>query len=269
MDLRIVLKCAANLAKIFFVCLAAGYLLGYAAIAYWEAPPEKVFNASVINSKITGPADKMAGKIVKDKGWVIFLHNSVLAFIFIAPVFLAGSRRFKNVFHSGLSVRPEGTPGGKFDLLLIKAMGLIAATTDKRLISLSFLLNIVNRLTTGILAFALGVTCASAEKLLSKFVILMAYLLPHGIIEMPAFIVAGALPLSLFAVLKSAVEKDCAADTFLIARNSAFSRTTVSLTASVFIALAVAGQIEDKITPMAGKYFSAQKKSAVETSIKK
>lgn len=42
-------------------------------------------------------------------GIIIFLHNSLLAFLFIAPLFLAGSGRMKWLFHSGGDQPPDGS----------------------------------------------------------------------------------------------------------------------------------------------------------------
>ena len=263
MELRAVIRHAAAMAKLFFICAAAGFLAGYLSIAHFGAPPQKVFNASTFNSTLSDPVRDRVKESVKDGGWVIFLSNGLLAFFFISPVFLAGSYRFKNFLHSGMKINSEDTMAGKFDLAVIRAMGLTAAC-DKRIISLSFLLNIANRLTTGILAFLTGALCPAAAGILSGPIIVFAALAPHGIIEIPAFFVAAAFPLALFGMLKSAVEKDPAADTFLIARNAAFSRTTVVMAAAVFISLAAAAHIEDKITPKVVKYFRAQQKTAAE-----
>lgn len=263
MEFSAVIRQASAMAKLFVVCAAAGFLAGYLSIAYFGASPQKVFKASTFNTTLTDPVRERVKESVKDGGWVIFLSNSLLAVLFISPVFLAGSYRFKNFLHSGMRINSEDTIAGKFDLMLIKTMGLTAAC-DKRIISLSFSLNVVNRLATGILAFLTGALCPAAAWLLSSPILVFAALAPHGVIEIPAFFVAAAFPLALFGLLKSAVEKDAGADTFMIARNAAFSRTTVVMAAAVFIALAAAAHIEDKITPKAVKYFRAQQKNAAE-----
>ncbi len=263
MELRAVIRYAAAMAKLFVVCAAAGFFAGYLSIAHFGATPQKVFNASTFNTTLSDPVREKVRERVKDGGWVIFLSNSLLAVILISPVFLAGSYRFKNFLHSGMKINSEDTMAGKFDLAVIRAIGLTAAC-DKRIISLSFSLNIANRFATGILAFMTGALCPAASGLLSGPIIVFAALAPHGIIEIPAFFVAAAFPLALFERLKSAVEKDPATNTFLIARNAAFSKTTIVLAAAVFIALAAAAHIEDKITPEAVKYFRAQQKNASE-----
>jgi hypothetical protein len=45
MELRIWFHRAAGMAKIFFIFAAAGFLAGYAAMAYFVAPPQKIFDA--------------------------------------------------------------------------------------------------------------------------------------------------------------------------------------------------------------------------------
>ncbi len=260
MELRIWVYRAAGMAKIFFIFAAAGFIAGYAAMAYFGAPPQKVFATSMFSYNITVPVDEKIEKIVESKAIMIFMHNGVLAFLFMIPVFLAGSRRFKNLFYLHTIVRAEDTAGGKFDRLCVKAMGL-TADTDKKLITLSFFLNTINWLSTGILAFMLGAVCVSAAKLLTPFVAFVS-IATHGIIEIPAFWFAAAFPPTLFTVLKNLIEKDPAADAFVTARNSVFTKSCFAAVAAVFVALSVAAYVEAEITPGVIKHFKAQSQNA-------
>ncbi len=253
MDFKHILRFAWSMMKLTVCGIAIGYIISSLFITFTRTAPQKVFKASTANIRLSDPIHKKAEDMNIDKGVIIFIHNSFLAILFIAPVFLAGWGRSRWMFHSGGNRRPGGSWDEWFGRSLISAMGL-SKDAGKNIVDLSFLLNAVNRLATGILALLLGVSCAAGANILKTPLLLIASLLPHGIIELPALCFAAGLPLALFAVLRSEVEKDGDADTFVISRRIASSKTVIMVTAGIFIALFIAGQIEDKVTPLAYNY---------------
>jgi len=248
------------MAKLTVCCAVIGYFFGVFYLSYFQPDPYKTLKISAFNITLSKPIHMKAKELNIDGGIITFLHNSLLAFLFIAPLFLAGSGRMKWLFHSGGDQPPDGSWNDRIGRLIIRMMGL-PKDARKKTIDLALLLNSVNWLSTGIIAFFLGFTCATLETICQTPLILIAGLAPHGVIELPALFVAAGLPPALFSVLKSEIEKDGGADTFSISRRIAGSKTVIAATLAVFIGFAAAGQIEDKITPKVIKYFNLSVKA--------
>lgn len=253
MTLKLILRSGVGLTKLAAVCVALGYLLGMFVLGCCRVEPQQAFNLAAANIRFSEPVHQGAEALGVDNGVILFLHNAVFAGLLIAPLFLAGWGRLEWLFHSGGRGKPGRTWSGRLGRTMVRAMGL-APDTSERIVHLSCLLNVANRMVIGITTLLLGLACAAGERILQSLALLAACLAPHAVVELPALFIAAGLPLALFACLASETERDGAADTFSISRRAVRSRSVLATTVAVFAALFVASQIEDKLTPMVVGY---------------
>ena len=256
MEIKLITAAAMRIAKISLSCLLIAYISGYFYISYFNADPYEFFKKVSFNTRLTEPIRESARHNNIDNGIVIFIHNSTAAILFIAPLFLAASGYMKRIFHD-----IDNTPSNKPGIRLLSMAAGLAQNSSQKLINLASLLTCTNRLAMGIIFLLVGFAIAAGGKIFGNQLLIIPWIFPHGILELTAAFFAAGLPLALFAFIKTEIDKNSEADTFILSRRFTGSRPVIIAITGIFIALFIAGQIEAKVSPKALKYF--QNASAV------
>ena len=252
METKFIIDAAKRIAKISLSCLIITYIIGYLGISYFNLNPGEIFKKATFNTRLTEGIRESARHNNIDSGIVIFLHNSTSSILLIAPIFLAACGYMKFLFHDIKNVASN-----RLDVRLLAVAGGVAQNSSQKLINLASLLTCANRLAMGVIFLLLGFAIVAGGKNLGNQLLIIPWILPHGILELSASFFSAGLPLALFSFIKTETDKDSEVDTLILSKRFAGSRPVIITIAGIFAFLFIAGQIEAKITPKVLKYFKA------------
>jgi hypothetical protein len=200
--------------KIFLLSLPIGYLVGLMIITVFPVKPAALFHASTIGVRnVALPMTEKAAASGVDPLIGLFAVNGFVAvvlaaFLFITPLFDPRFVEFRRpIFRKMLYDDPT--------IRLLAAFKGYRAIPDPRLRPLFATLCVAPM--TGVIALGLmiGVLLVAAPAFTgAKTTVVIAYLLPHGLFEIPALILAAAVPVSAYLEVRSNLEKGKVKETF-------------------------------------------------------
>jgi stage II sporulation protein M len=200
--------------KIFLLALPIGYLIGLMIITVFPVKPAALFHASTIGVRnVAVPLTEKAAASGVDPLLGLFVVNGFVAvvlaaFLFITPLFdprFVESRRpiFRKMLYDDPTIR------------LLAALKGYRAIPDPRLRPLFATLCVAPM--TGVIALGLliGLLLAAVASFFDgKIILIIAYLLPHGLFEIPALVLAAAVPISAYLEVRSSLEQGKVKETF-------------------------------------------------------
>lgn len=262
---------ARKLAKIQCCLFVLGAVIGFLAINYLGVAPESAFESAVPDAqpeKVVGTVLKSLGgseilaELMQDPGAEYLLHNSIIPMIFLAWFFLAGWRPFyMNLF----SVR---APATGFNAWLEWGMRTLSGEKESSMevINPHMPLVLIALLPLAILIFSVGFAFPAMALLLKEALevktmtgaVLTSFisLSAHGIFELSAMTFAGAMPMSIFYLIKNQREEDNdngvmldkTERNFKIVKEYVWSKPAIISVVAIFLLVFVASQIEGKLS---------------------
>ncbi len=243
-----------SIALFFFM---AGILIGWLAMSSGVSP-EALNNSSIKLQEFSEPLKDRVEKTVSgenENSWIYFLFGNGLAnSLFISPFFLIAT--FKSFHETG------GRPGndnqsnlGIFPTLMFKFTGWylrlcnLALNSSHSFLNLAMVLTFQGLVAFGFLSFCFGSFTVSAVRIIGLRFYLAA-IMPHGIFEIPAALASGAMPIAMLIEIVRQKRENEDADTWQIARQLVFSRSTGIILAVIFAATLAAAIIEGHYTKL-------------------
>ncbi len=225
----------------FAVSMAAGYVL----IEWVHLDPQKLFEITTRRLAVAGSVFEKGMKFGIDPGILLFVWNSLGALATISFVYTASLINPQNItrFPRGLRKSLVGTSRMKV-LRFLPGCSLIEEEPVRRL----YVWLMVPLLGIILLGAECGFIVSSATHLFGSYLNGIMALVPHGVIEIPAFSLAGAVTFSGHLLVKEAAGKNSTDDVFndvQVFRNTLSIRTIALF---VILCLLIAGYIEAHVT---------------------
>jgi hypothetical protein len=200
--------------KVFFVALPIGYLVGLIIITILPIKPEGLFHASTIGVRnVAVPLTEQAAASGLDPTIGVFAVNGFVAlvlssFLFISPL-------FNPVFWESRHPIVRKLLFDDPTIRLLSALKGYRTIPDPRLRPVFAGLLVAPM--TGVVALGLmiGVLLVAVPSFVgAKTALVIAYLLPHGLFEIPALILAASVPVSAYLEVRSSLERGDVGATF-------------------------------------------------------
>lgn len=239
-----------KLIRAYLISLAASFAAGYGLISWFYVPPEKLFDLTTRRLAVAGSVFQKFMDLGLDLGFVLFVWNflgalAVLSFIYTASLInprkidqfprflrkaLVGKGRMKMLqFLPGCRNIEEEAVRRVYVWLMVPLLGIL------------------------LLGVECGLIVSAVGRMYGSFFMGLMALAPHGIIEIPAITLAGAVTFTGHLLVKESVEKRVSkqplADSVFEGIETYRTRLPVrTIALAVMLCLVVAGLIEAHLT---------------------
>ncbi|MFZ2630036.1 MAG: stage II sporulation protein M [Desulfosalsimonadaceae bacterium] len=245
-DRALLLRAWKRLIIAWLAAFAASLAVGFCLIYGFRIAPEKLLALSTQRLAVAGAVIAKGLQLGIDSGLLLFVWNisgalATLSFIYTASLINPSNvDRFPRMLRKALC--------GQKPMKALCYLPGCAKMTDEPLRRLHVWL-MVPLLGTLLLGLECGLIVSAVTRISGSFVVGVVSLLPHGIIEIPAFALAGAIPFSAHLFVKHTAGNQAAEAVF--DQVDAFRRRLPvrRVVWLVIISLLIAGLIEGHITP--------------------
>ncbi len=230
----------------YLMAYAISLLAGITLLALLDISPEAVFQVSTKRVSYALPVMEMGTKAGIDGGVLLFIWNTVgalatISFIYTAALF--------NPLHSGRPprfIRRMFCSPVRMKLFCFLPGCLKIEAESLRRLYVWLMVPFIGMILLGI---ETGLSASTAKNLFGSYQVGILSLLPHGIIEIPAFALAGAVTFSGHLLVKPKAVGNGVEEIFqaLNVYRSKLPIKTVLL--CVVLSLLVAGWLEAHVTP--------------------
>jgi uncharacterized membrane protein SpoIIM required for sporulation len=234
-----------KLIRAYLVSFAASLAAGYFLIEWVHLDPQKLFEITTRRLAVAGSVFEKGMKFGIDPGILLFVWNSLGALATISFIYTASLINPRNInrFPRVLRKSLVGTSRMKA-LRFLPGCSRIEEEAVRRL----YVWLMVPLLGIILLGAECGFIVSSATHLFGSYLIGIMSLVPHGVIEIPAFSLAGAVTFSAHLLVKETAGNNSTDDVFndvQIFRNTLPIRTIALF---VILCLLIAGYIEAHVT---------------------
>jgi uncharacterized membrane protein SpoIIM required for sporulation len=242
-----------KLIRAYLVSFTASLAAGYVFIEWFHLDPRKLFEITTKRLAVAGSVFEKAMEFGIDPGILLFVWNSLGALATISFIYTASLINPLNInkFPRGLRKSLIGKSRMKALRFLPGCMQIEEEPVRRLYVWLMVpLLGIV------LLGAECGFVVSSATHLFGSYLNGIMSLVPHGIIEIPAFSLAGAVTFSGHLLVKRSAGKITANEVFdniQIYRNTLSIRTIALF---VILCLLIAGFIEAHVTQKVVDFFT-------------
>ncbi len=189
----------------YVLSLAASLLIGMLLLNVIDIAPETIFEVSTKRLAYALPVMAMGAEAGIDGGILLFIWNSMGALVTISFIYTAALFNPLNVKKSPRAVRRIFCSQARMKLLcFLPGCMKIEAESLRRL----YVWLMVPFLGMILLGAETGLSTATARSIFGSYLAGIVSLLPHGIIEIPAIALAGAVAFSANLLIKSKVSDD-------------------------------------------------------------
>ena len=230
----------------FLLAALAGFAAGLLLVKVGHVPPERIFEASATRLSYALPVFQRGARSGIDMGILLFLWNGLgalatMSFIYSAALFnpehtQSPPRRVRRVF---CGRRPMKL------LCYLPGCTRIEAEPLRRL----YVWMMIPLLGIILLGIESGLQISTSTMIHGSFLSAFITLLPHGLIELPAFALAGAVVYSAHLRLSLGAHDDGTHDIFRQLEAHRRSLPIGAIAVSVIGGLLVAGWVEAHVTP--------------------
>lgn len=236
-----------ELIKGYLQAVLVGLVVGLLLVKVVGLPPERLFTASTQRLAVALPAFEQGIRLGVDLGLLLFMWNSLGAMVTLSFVHAAGLFDPRRLDAPPHWIRQIFSGRSRMKLLcLLPGCSKIEVEPLRRL----YVWLMVPLLGLMLLGLESGLQVCAATFFGNGFFSALIAFLPHGVIEIPAFALAGAIPYSAH-LLAASMSCDSPVPAVFDAVDA--YRRTLPIKGVVLIvigALIVAGLIEAHLTPL-------------------
>lgn len=228
---------------------------GYALLALTGLDPHALFQASTIGVRhVTVPAIEGASGRGIDPATVIFFANSTVMVVLSSFVFSVRLYDPRRIDRFSAWLRRQARQDRTMNLL--KPLSSFRAIGDPSLRPLYTSLVVAPITGVSALGLLIGLLFISFTELSGagpgRFLVTLGYLLPHGLFEVGALLLAASVPISAYLEVREDVERGDVAAAFSRVRESGAIRAVWPTLLGALIALLTAALIEANLTEFIG-----------------
>ena len=241
-----------KLIRAYLISFAASLTAGYILIEWFYLDPQKLFEITTKRLAVAGSVFEKGMAIGIDTGILLFVWNSMSALVTISFIYTASLINPHNIakFPRGLRKSLVGKSRMKV-LRFLPGCAKIEQEPVRRL----YVWLMVPLLGIILLGAECGFIVSIATHLFGSALIGIMTLAPHGIIEIPAISLAGAVTFSGHLVVKDAAGIHPVNDVFDHIQTYRNKLPIRSIALSVILCLLIAGFIEAHVTHMVVDFF--------------
>ena len=230
---------------VYLISYASSLLAGMVLLNMIDIAPEAIFEISTKRLAYAMPVMDMAARAGLDGGIILFIWNSIGALVTLSFIYTAMLFNPQNMSRSPRGVRKIFCSQARMKLLCFLPGCLKIEDEALRRLYVWLMVPFISMILLGI---ETGLSASTAKSIFGSYRAGVISLLPHGIIEIPAFALAGAVAFSAHLLIKPVAHTNRTGDIFRsveIHRNKLPLRKIVL---AVVVLLLMAGLIEAHIT---------------------
>ncbi len=229
----------------YVLALVGSLVVGIVLVKIGHITPEHLFEISTKRLSYALPVFDMGSRHGVDPGILLFVWNAISAFITLSFICTAA---FFNPHQIGLfprAVRKVFCGKVRMKLLChLPGCARIEAESVRRV----YVWLMVPLLGIILLGIESGLSVSTATFIFGSFFSAIMALLPHGLIEIPAFAFAGAVPYSAHLLIKKHARRDTPRVVFQRVETHRMAMPMVKIACLVIGGLFLAGVVEAHVT---------------------
>lgn len=235
-----------RLLRIYLIAFCFSFLVGILLIDFFDVPPEKLFAASSTRLSYVIPIFDAGINAGVDLGIIIFLWNSSGALITLSFLYFSGLFNPKERENSPKLLRNIFC--GKHRMRLLCFLPGCKRVEDEsvRRLYVWLMIPLLGILLLGVES---GLVVATGKDFFGSYLVSILALVPHGIIEIPAVSLAGAVTLSGHLLVKQEMQLLEVSKLFDMLKEHRRAIPVVKISTLVVCGLAIAGALEAHFTP--------------------
>lgn len=229
------------------IAASAGYLSTLLLVGLKLASPAAVLRTTTSGLRHVGrPILTQGVAIGIDRGVMIFFCNLAVAMLIVALVYWVQLLNPYNQEPSFLRFRRHLQRDRSAEHL--RKIPLFAEIQSSQLRLTSFLLLVAPLIATVVLGFMAGILLGSVHLLSSSPLVALAYILPHGVPEVTALLLACSLPVGIWTVIRPVVDNEQPAVAFRRIERAVASQQFQRSLKIIVTLLMIAGVTEAHLT---------------------
>lgn len=235
-----------RLLRIYLIAFGCSFLAGLLLINYFGILPETIFTASSTRLSYVIPIFDAGVNAGIDQGIIIFLWNSSGALITLSFLYFSGLFNPKDQINFPKLLRNIFCGKHRMKLLcFLPGCKRVEEESVRRL----YVWLMIPLLSMLILGVESGLIVATGKDFFGSYFASIMALLPHGIIEIPAVSLAGAVTFSGHLLVKKEMQLVEVSQLFDVLKEHRKVIPVVKICALVVGGLAIAGALEAHFTP--------------------
>ncbi|MEN8198909.1 MAG: stage II sporulation protein M [Thermodesulfobacteriota bacterium] len=230
----------------YLASFVLSFVGGSILITFLKVAPETVFEVSTKRLSLAFPIMQSAASLGLDEGIVLFAWNSLGALITTSFLYSGALFNPKTISHSPQSLRKIFSGSRRMKLLcFLPGCRSFEAEPLRRL----YVWLLIPWLGMILLGLESGLIVSTSASIFGSLAIGLFSLIPHGIVEIPAFAFAGTLSFSAHLLIKRRAWGEEAGDIFPHLESYTKSIPLLKVLLIVFGGLLLAGVLEAHLTP--------------------
>ncbi|MDH3997214.1 MAG: stage II sporulation protein M [Desulfuromonadales bacterium] len=230
-----------------FIATSVGYFSTLILSGWGVAKPETILRATTAGIRHVGlPILTQGVSFGIDRGIMIFLCNVTVALLIIAVVYWTRLLNPYNHKKPFLKLRQHLQKDRSAERL--RKLPAFAKISSSQLRLTSFLLLVSPFVATIMLGLMAGTLLGTVHKISASPMLAMAYILPHGIPEITALLLACSIPLATWLAIRPVIDNECPASAFRRIDRVVASKPFQQRIKMVVTLLLIAGIIEAHLT---------------------
>lgn len=234
-----------KLMKTFLVAYAASLLTGIVLVSMIDIAPETIFEMSTKRLAYALPVMNMGANAGIDGGIVLFIWNTMGALASISFIYTAAMFNPLNVNRPPKRLRRIFCSRARMKLLCFLPGCMKIKEESLRRLYVWLMVPYIGMILLGI---EVGFATSTAKHIFGSYLTGFISLLPHGIIEIPAIALAGAVTYSAHLLIKPHAHNNQVIDIFQSVKKHGNEMPLKRVVLAVVFFLFIAGLIEAHIT---------------------
>ncbi len=242
-----------KLIRAYLISFAASLLSGYILIEWFHLDSQKLFEVSTKRLAVAGSVFEKGMALGIDTGILLFVWNSLGALATISFIYTASLINPRNISRFPRILRKSMAGRSRMKALrFLPGCSQIEEEPVRRL----YVWLMVPLLGIILLGAECGFIVSTATHLFGSYWIGIISLMPHGIIEIPAFSLAGAVAFSGHLLVKEAAGNNATDDVFNGVQDYRNALPIRTIALFVILCLLIAGFIEAHLTGKVVGFFT-------------
>lgn len=230
----------------FVYAYMASLLTGIVLVNMIDIAPETIFEMSTKRLAYALPVMDMGANAGIDGGIMLFIWNTIGALAAISFTYTAALFNPLDKGKTPQAVRRFFCSPPRMKLLCFLPGCIKINEEPLRRLYVWLMVPYIGMILLGI---EVGLTASTAKQIFGSYLIGFIALLPHGIIEIPAIALAGAVTYSAHLLIKPRAHNSQISEIFLSVKKHGHEIPLKKVVLAVVICLFIAGIIEAHITP--------------------
>jgi uncharacterized membrane protein SpoIIM required for sporulation len=246
--MRLTLLCTAwkRLMLAYVLAYAASLLIGVLLLNVGDVAPETIFEVSTKRLAYALPVMDLGAEAGLDGGVLLFIWNAMGALVTISFIYTAALFNPLNVKRRPQAMRKIFCSRTRMKLLCFLPNCLKIEAESLRRLYVWLMVPLIGMILLGV---ETGLSTSTARSVFGSYLAGIISLLPHGIIEIPAIALAGAVAFSAHLLIKPKVPGKRVDEVFQDLDAYKDSLPIKKITLFVVFCLLIAGLVEAHLTP--------------------